>query len=180
MKFALTLAIVLFLAAPAFPMQIPDAPLPDIASLWAAVKPHLMQQYDDSELLKGYTYHRTSIVTQMGKDDAVTGKNEFEFEVYHFDSGAFNKLISRNGIKLSDKELKKQDDEFQKTKGKPPHRPPWKGGRQKRSPKEQEELLDDVYSAFDFTIAGRELREGRSTLRVDFKPRRNPKLKTAA
>jgi len=114
----------------------------------------------------------------MGKGDSVTATSNLEFEVYYLDSGPFNKLISRNGVKLSEKELKKQDEEFQKTKGKAPHRPPWRGGRRQRSPKEQEELLNDVYNAFDFTVAGREVREGRNTIRVDFKPRSHPNLKT--
>jgi hypothetical protein len=179
MKSALTIATAVCLACPAFARQASEQPRPDFASLWSAVKPHLMQQYDDAELLKGYTYHRTSLVTQMGKGDSVTRTSKFESEVYYLESGPFNKLISRNGVKLSDKELKKQEEEFQKTKGKGPHRPPWRGGRQ-RSPKEQEELLSDVYNAFDFTIAGREVREGRNTLRVDFKPRPNAKLKTMA
>jgi hypothetical protein len=180
MKSALTIAIAVCLACPAFARQASEQPLPDFASLWSAVKPHLMQQYDDAELRKGYTYHRTSFVTQMGKGDSVTRTSKFESEVYYLASGPFNKLISRNGVKLSDKELKKQDEEFQKTKGKGPHRPPWRGGRSQRSPKEQEELLSDVYNAFDFTISGREVREGRNTIRVDFKPRPNAKLKTMA
>jgi hypothetical protein len=179
-KLALTIAIAVCLACPAFAQQASERPLPDFASLWSAVKPHLMQQYDDTELLKGYTYHVISSVTQMGKGDSVTGKSEFEVEVYYLDSGPFNKLISRNGVNLSDKELKKQDEEFQKNKEKAPHRPPWRGGRKRRSTKEQEELLSDVYNAFDFTIAGREIREGRNTIRVDFNPHPNPKLKTMA
>ena len=138
MKFVFTITIAGCLACPSFARQASEQPLPDFASLWSAGKPNLMQQYDDAELLKGYTYHRTSFVTQMGKGDSVTGRGKFEFEVYYLDSGPFNKLISRNGVKLSDKELKKQDEEFQKTRGKAPHRPPWRGGRRQRSPKEQE------------------------------------------
>jgi hypothetical protein len=180
MKFALAVALTVCLSCPALARQASEQPLPDIASLWSALKPHLMQQYDDTELLKGYTYHRTSFVTQMGKGDVVAVTSKAEFEVYHFDSGPYNKLISRNDVKLSEQELKEQDEAFQKTRGKAPHRPPWRGGRRQRSPKEQEELLSDVYNAFDFTIAGREVREGRNTIRVDFKPRPNPKLKTAA
>src|SRR5215471_5931973 len=179
MKFGLTIAMAVSLAYPAFAGLVSDQPLPDVPTLWSAVKPHLMDQYDDAELPKGYTYHWTSSVTQMGKRDSVTGTNQSEFEVYYLDSGRFNKLISRNGVKLSDKELKKQDEEFQKRKGKgPPHRPPWRGGRRQRSPKEQEELLNDVYNVFDFTVSGREVREGRNTIRVDFKPRSHPNLKT--
>src|SRR6478672_5992876 len=120
MKFEFTISIAVCLACPALARQVSEQPLPDFPSLWSAVKPHLMQQYDDAELLKGYTYHRASSVTQMGKGDAVTGTNKFESEVYYFDSGPFNKLISRNGVKLSDKELKKQDEEFQKRNGKAP------------------------------------------------------------
>ena len=178
MKFELSIAIAVCLACPAFARQASEESLPDFPSFWSAVKPHLMQQYDDAELLKGYTYHRTTSMTQMGKGDSVTATSNLEFEVYYLDSGPFNKLISRNGVKLSEQELKKQDEEFQKTRGKAPHRPPWRGGRRQRSPKEQEELLNDVYNAFDFTVAGREVREGRNTIRVDFKPRSHPNLKS--
>jgi hypothetical protein len=181
MKSAIVIGIALSCVVPASAGQDPGKPLPDFATLWTAVKPHLMQQYDDAELLKGYTYHRTSFVTQMGKEDAITQSSKFEYEVYYLSSGPFNKLISRNGVPLSATELKKQDDEFEKTKGKGPHRPPWKGGRRgPRSPKEQEELLSDVYNAFEFTVTGREIREGRGTIRVDFKPRLKPQLKTMA
>jgi hypothetical protein len=180
MKFALTIAIVLCLACPAPSRQASGPQLPDLASLWSAVKLNLLEQYDGAELLKGYTYHRTALVTQMGKGDSVTATSTFESEVYYLENGPFNKLISRNGVKLSDAELRKQDEEFQKTKGKAPHRPPWRVRRSQRTPKEQEELLTDVYNAFAFTIAGREVREGRNTIRVDFKPRPNPKLKTMA
>src|SRR5262245_17092787 len=116
MKLELSIAIAVCLACPAF-AQASEQPLPDFPSLWSAVKPHLMQQYDDAELLKGYTYHRTTSTAQMGKGDSVTATSNLEFEVYYLDSGPFNKLISRNGVKLSEKELKKQDEEFQKTKG---------------------------------------------------------------
>src|SRR5262245_62032997 len=112
MKFALTIAIAVSVACPAFARQVSEQPLPDVPTLWSAVKPHLMDQYDDAELLRGYTYHWTSSVTQMDKRDSVTGTNQLEFEVYYLDSGRFNKLISRNGVKLSAKELKKQDEEF--------------------------------------------------------------------
>jgi len=142
MKSAIAIGIALSLTFIASAQQAPEPPLPDFLTLWEAVKPHLMQQYEDKEVLKGYTYHRTSLVTQMGKSDSIKYTNRFEFEVYYLDSGPFNKLISRNGVPLTEKELKKQDDELQKLKkNDPPHRPPWRGGRRLRSRQEQKNSL---------------------------------------
>src|SRR5262249_2293392 len=101
-------------------------------------------------------------------------------EVYYFDHGPFNKLISVNGIPLSEKQLQKQEQEFEKFRKKGPSRggPPWKLRRRERSPKEQEELLNDVRNVFDFDVLRREFRGDRSTIVVHFKPRKNSKLET--
>jgi hypothetical protein len=157
-----------------------EQPLPDFDTLWKSMKPYLMGQYDQTEILKGYTYRRHSFVTELGKADTIKKTDEFESEVYHFDQGQFNKVISRNGVPLSEKEIKKQDQEFEKFKTKGPSRggPPWRGRRRERSPKEQEELLNDVRNTFDFEVLRRELRDGRNTIVVHFKPRKSPSLQT--
>jgi hypothetical protein len=160
------------------PVLAQEAPLPDMDTLWKSVKPYLMRHYDD-QILRGYTYRRHALVSELGKGESVKKTEESEAEIYFFDHGPFTKFISRNGIPLSDKELKKQDAEFRKFQKKGPGRggPPWRG-RRLRSPKEQEELLNDVYNAFDFQLLRREPVRGRNTLVVHFKPKKNPKLKT--
>jgi len=162
------------------PVTAQEQPLPDFDTLWKLMKPYLMGQYDQTEILKGYTYRRHSFVTELGKGETIKKTDEFESEVYHFDQGQFNKLISRNGVPLSEKEIKRQDQEFEKFKAKGPSRrgPPWKGRRRARTPKEQEELLNDVRNAFDFEVHHRELRGGRNTIVVHFKPLKNPRLQT--
>ena len=151
------ICLLLMLAVAPFLRAAQDQPLPDFDTLWRSTRPDLMSQYDQAEILKGYTYRRHSFISELGKADKIKTTVELESEVYHFDHGPFNKLISRNGIPLNDKQLKKQDEEFEKFKKKGPPRggPPWKG-RRERSPKEREELLNDVRNVFDFDVLRRE------------------------
>src|SRR5262249_2545005 len=153
--------------------ESPARPLPDVVALWTAVKPHLMAQYEELDLLKGYTYQRTSYISQLGKDNSVQKRNLIKSEVYNFDHGPFNKVISVNRVPLSAAELEKQDAALEKFRKKGSSGgPPWRRGRV-RSPKETEELLNDVFNAFDFTVLRREARTGRNTIVVEFRPRKD-------
>jgi hypothetical protein len=56
----------------------------------------------------------TNLTTEeLGHDGEVTKILRSEYEVYYFDKGPFEKLISRYGVPLSAKERKKQDDELE-------------------------------------------------------------------
>jgi hypothetical protein len=69
------------------PASAQEQPLPDFDTLWHAMKPYLMGQYDQTEILKGYTYRRHSFLNELGKGDTIKKSGEFESEVYYLITG---------------------------------------------------------------------------------------------
>ena len=152
--------------------QVPsDAPLPDITELWNRVRANLGAQYDVNQLLKGYTYRRSSVIEELGSDGSVENREQREYDVYHFNAGMFQKLLSKNGMPLSEKDVKSEDERFEKFRMQKPRR---------RSAADQEKVLNDIVGAFDFKILRREIRNGRSALVIGFKPKKDAKLETMA
>ena len=145
-----------------------EKPLPEMSTLWQAIKPHLMDQYDQAEILKGYTYRRDHVEEELDRNDAVRKTEHSEYQVFYVDQGAFSKLVRKDGVPISDKEAKKQDEEFEKFKR--------SGPEHRRSAKEREENLDDVYNGANLQVLRRELVAGRPTIVVSFTPRPDAKL----
>ena len=148
-----------------------ETALPDITELWNRVRTHLGAQYDVNQLLKGYTYRRSSVIEELGSNGSIESRERREYDVYHFDSGMFQRLLSRNGMPLPKEELKRQDERFEKFRMQKPRR---------RSASDQEKLLNDMINAFDFKIVRRETHNHRSALVIAFKPKKDAKLETMA
>jgi hypothetical protein len=162
---------ILILHIVSFGQVSPDAPLPDVAELWQRVRANLGGQYDTTQFLKGYTYRRSSVIEELGSGGSVEDREQREYDVYHFDQGMFQRLLSRNGMPLSEKDLKKEDERFEKFRTRKPRT---------RSRSDQEKVLNDIVNAFDFKILRREPRNDRSTLVLAFKPKKGAKLETMA
>jgi hypothetical protein len=168
-KIVAAAACILFLRIPFFAQVPAEAPLPDLASFWERVRGNLGAQYDAGELLKGYTYRRTSVTEELAPDGSVRNRETRESDVYHSDAGRFQRVISKNKMPLTEKELKNEDERFRKFLAQKPR---------KRSARDQGEVFNDILNAFDFKILKREVRSGRSTLVIAFKPKKDPKIKT--
>jgi hypothetical protein len=164
-----TAACILFLRIPSSAQVPAEAPLPDLTSFWERVRGNLGAQYDAGELLKGYTYRRNAVTEELAPDGSVRNRETREYDVYHYDAGRFQRVISRNKMPLTGRELKDEDERFRKFLARKP-RP--------RSTRDQGEVFNDILSAFDFKILKREIRNGRPTLMIAFKPRKDPKLKS--
>ena len=160
---------VLFLGMPFFAQVPSEAPLPDLASFWERVRGNLRGQYDVGELLKGYTYRRSSVTEEFASDGSVRNRETREYDVYHSDAGRFQRLLSKNKIPLTARELKTEDERFRKFLARPPR---------KRPVRDEGEVFNDILNAFDFKILKREIRGGRPTLVITFKARKDPKLKS--
>jgi len=156
---------------PSFGQVSSDAPLPDTTELWNRVRANLGAQYDANQLLRGYTYRRSSVIEELRSNGSIESREQREYDVYHFDSGMFQKLRSRNGMPLPEREVKRQDERFEKFRSQKPR---------KRSAADQEKVLNDMINAFDFKILRREIRNDRSTLVIAFKPKKDAKLETMA
>lgn len=150
-------------------------PLPDASAVWERLRPNLLNQYEPTDLIKGYTYDLTSVVEEFDGKNRVKETKRLEYEVYNFNRGPFRKLVRRNGADLSEKEIQKQNEALEWFAKQPPGIQQWTRNRWlKRVP----EIIDDVPNAFDMVIAGREMLNGRSTLVVEFKPKQKPKPRT--
>ncbi len=160
---------VVFLRIVCFSQGSPDATLPDIDQLWKRVRAHLGAQYDTNQLLKGYTYHRSSVIDELGSDGTVAGRQRREFDVYYFDEGMFQRLVSRNGMPLTQKEVTEEEERFEKFRMQKPRT---------RSVADQEKVLNDIVNAFDFKVLRQEMRDSRPTLVLSFKPKKDAKLQT--
>jgi len=169
-KIVLGLVWVLFPAIPYLAQAPAEPPLPDLAALWARVRGNLGAQYDAAELLKGYTYRRTSVTEELASDGSVRERETREFDVYHLDAGRFQRLISRNDKPLTEKESKEEDERFKKFMTRKP--------RERTTRDRQEEVFNDILNAYDFKILKREMRNSRPTLVMSFKPKKEAKLKS--
>src|SRR5689334_15779582 len=81
----------------AFGQVAADAPLPDITEFWNRVRSNLGAQYDANQLLRGYRYRRTSVIEELGSNGSIESRERREYDVYQFDAGRFQRLLSRNG-----------------------------------------------------------------------------------
>jgi hypothetical protein len=162
-------ACVLFLRLSLLAQVPAEASLPDLASFWERVRGNLGSQYDEGELLKGYTYRRTSVIEELASDGSIRNRETREYDVYHLDSGRFQRLISKNKIPLTQKESKDEDERFRKFLTRKPR---------ERSAREQQDVFNDILNAYDFKILKREIRNARPTLVIAFKPKKDAKLKT--
>src|SRR5207249_318826 len=133
------------------------------------VRDHLGAQYDVSQLLKGYTYRRSSVIEELRSDGSVESREKREYDVYHFDAGMFQKLLSKNGMPLSEGDLKREDERLENFRTRE---------ASKRSAADQEKVLNDIVNAFDFKLVRRESRNDRSSLVLTFKPKKDAKLET--
>ena len=153
---------------------ISDLPLPDAAEFIEKAQARAAEQFDDSSVLAGYVYRLKQTEEDLGRGDTVKKAKTTNAEVYHFAQGRFRKVLTRNGITLSEKDARKQETELSKhvagEKLQKQEARPWmpsRGG----SDEDRREMMADISGAFDFELLRREDLNGRPTIVVAFVPR---------
>jgi hypothetical protein len=134
-------AILLFLGL------LQTEPLPELDSFLDATRSALVEQLDEDSLLEGYAYRRRTI-----REETVS-----EHDIFRFDSGRYEKLISENGIYSKPSDLDKVS------------------GRSDTNPSA---LIDDMFRIWDFQMVGRETVRGRPAIVVAYAPRHEAKPQT--
>jgi len=162
-------ACLLFLETTSITQVPAEKPLPDLALFWERVRAHLGVQYDPAQLLKGYAYRRKSVTEEIAPDGSVKNRETRDYDVFHFDAGRFQKLISKNDRPLSEKDLKNEEERFKEFLARKPRA---------RPNQDQEKIFNDILNAFDFKILERQFHNRRPTLVIAFKPRENAQLQT--
>jgi hypothetical protein len=152
-------------------------PLPSLDQFLQATKAELMLQLDEDELLKGYVYRRKTSQDTLGRNGIPKGGEVAEHEVFQFDEGPYEKLVSRNGVPVRDGELQKQDEEhltkgWTKDDSGPPFAP--------KSREDREAMIEDMFRVWRFQMVRREFIAGRPAVVIAFGPKKDAKPNTLA
>jgi hypothetical protein len=164
------------LAPAAFAQQEPpsEPPLPDARAFLDEVRRHI---HTDDYLLDQYTFIERRTEQQFDKKGRVKEEKREVYEVYPSarPRHTYRKLVERDGRPISAEELAEQDREHEKKVA----RASRDGAaeeekRRKRAAERQrreQEVVDEIFRAYDVTLMAREVIEGRSAIVVDFRPR---------
>lgn len=160
-------------------------PLPDLNSFLQEIKGNLRS---DRLLLSQYTYTLKQTVHELDKQGNV--KNTFVnvYEVYpSLEEGlTYTRLISKNGKPLTEKELQKEDNSYDKKLREHEGKLQREGTDEKarRQAKEAEErrkeeaVKNELFQLYDVSMIGREDLDGHSAIQLAFRPRPGYKPKS--
>jgi len=136
--------------------QADPEPLPGVSSFLAEFRKTL---HNDNVLLSQYTYSEKRTHIEL---DSRGRPGDTAVEVYEITGGSdpstlYRRRISKNGVPVREEKPEKI---------------------RRAGPRDDNELIEDVFGVYDIQIAGREDIDGRSTIRLTFKPRADYKPKT--
>jgi hypothetical protein len=177
----------LWLLAPATPAPVcaQERPLPDLEPFLSQARSHLRT---DRQLLSQYTFRERETELRLTKFGKLTTGPMKVYEVYPGldPDDSYRRLVEVDGKPRDLVALERDDRQHQK-------RVLEEVGRRERETasdrekrlrrevkerREHEDLLDDLYRAYTFTIVARQPIDGNSTVVVDFHPRPNAIAKT--
>jgi hypothetical protein len=160
-----------------------NRPLPDQAVLMEQFRQKLTTP---QKLLSQYTY--TEKETEISLDSKGKAKKT-ETNIYHIIQGAeewqtYERQIVKNGVALTEKELEKEDrKERERVEKETRKRASWSEAKKQeekaKAQRKEREEADDIFATFDYQLVRREVRNGISTILVNFKPKQNYKPKTS-
>lgn len=157
-------------------------PLPEMSSFLAEVRKTL---HTNNLLLSQYTYTEKETHVEL---DSKGKTKKTEVKVYEVLRGPepddeYRRLISKNGVPVSRKELDKQDRERQndlddrERKRRKKSAAELQKSREERE-REDDKIIDDIFALYEPRMLGRETIGGRPAIRLSFKPRPVYKPKT--
>ena len=163
-----------------------DKPLPELNGFIKGIRSTL---HSDRLLLSQYTYTEKDIERDLDIDGKVKSTDEEIHEIYpSLEEGlTYERLISKNGKPLSQKELDKQDGKHDKKMKERAQQLEREGTneRARRLAKEaeekrkEEETLDDLFQLYLVRMVGREIHGGYSAILLTFeaKPEYKPRTR---
>ena len=111
----------------------------------------------DDELLQSYSYTEKETRTEIDGDGKPKSTEVNIYQISPDRGRSYRRLISRNGVPLTQSELDKQDRDEQM---KPP-----------ASPREDTKIRDELFEIYDVQVEGRETVEGSPAVVLSFRPR---------
>ena len=129
------------------------------------------------QLARNYTCEQREVEKELDKNGNVKSQKSKIYDVGVYYDEVYSRLIQVNDKPLSDKEEKKEQEKLDKLTAKRKNES--EGERRKRLEKMEKErqegraFVRDVLNAYDFTLTGEELVNGRTAYVIDAKPRRD-------
>lgn len=151
-----------------------EAPLPELRPFLEEVRSRL---HSDETLLEEYTFTEKHVEKELDAKGGVKKVKSETYEVYpSMEPGhTYRRLVERDGRPLTGDELAREDRKHEKKVGEPPADPEAESKRaEKRLEARRKETarIEELFRIYDIRIAGRELLDGRTTIRLTFEPRR--------
>lgn len=155
-----------------------ERPLPDVRSFLDHVRENLRS---DGSLLSEYTFTEKHTEARLDGSGGVKKMKTAVYEVYPSDAPGrmYRRLIERDGKPIDPKELaeqdRKQEERAEKRRLELENETP--AEREKRLAKEEASrqkeraIVDELFRMDELVIEGRETIDGRSALRISFRPR---------
>ena len=154
-----------------------EQPLPDLAVLAAKVRANVRS---DRQLLSQYTYLERRADVRVSKLAKVSIGPVKVYQVYPGadDIETYRRLIEVDGKPVSKAEIDKQDRERQRevtdAVAKREHESPRdrekRMARHERARREEEQVIDELFEVYTFTLVGRQSIDGHPAIAVDFVP----------
>ena len=162
-----------------------EPPLPDLAVLVAKARANVRL---DSQLLSQYTYLERRADIQVSKLAKVSTGPVKLYQVYPGaeDIETYRRLIEVDGKPVPRAELDKQDREHQrevldaiaKREHESPRDRDKRLAKREQARREEQQVIDELFRIYSFTIVGRQPIDGHPAIAVDFVPKANVATRT--
>jgi len=160
-----------------------DGPAPPIADERAFLEEVRQNLKSDETLLEQYTFTERYTERKLNGKGAVKETRSETYEVYpSLEPGKlYRRLIARDGVPLSEKELAEQDrkqeaktekrERLRAEEETDPEARARRTAKDEARAKRERDVIDEVFRMDDIKITGREMVDGRDTVIVTFSPR---------
>jgi hypothetical protein len=135
-------------------LQSPGAPFPESNKFISEFRKTLRS---DDELRQDYAFSEKESVTEMDRGGKPKITELKVYEVYPDRGQLYRRLLSVNGVTLSQSELDKEDHD--------------QALKKPESPRDDSKIRDELFKIYDLTIQRRETMEGSPTIMLSFQPR---------
>jgi hypothetical protein len=145
---------------------------PQMQQLFRVVADKDMQ---NSKLLRDYTYTAREVETRLDGKGQTKSTEERTYDIVEIYGEPVERLIAKNGSPLPEKEAAKEEEKIQNIIDK--RKNETEGERKKREEKEEKEreqdreFVRDVADAYNFTLVGTQMLNGRDAWVIDGEPR---------
>ncbi len=150
-----------------------NSPLPELRPFLDEVRARL---HSDETLLEEYTFTEKHVEKELDAKGGVKKVKSETYEVYpSLEPGhTYRRLVERDGRTLTEKELAREDRKHEKKVGDPTDAEAEAKRAEKRLESRRKETarIEELFRIYEIRIAGRELVDGRNTIRLTFEPRR--------